>query len=198
MTTTRSTSRTRRRRAITSPRTWPTRRSRCSRTQARPTRRARSSCGSAPAPTTPRIKWPQEWADKYKGQFDDGYEAYREWVLPRMIEKGILPDGHPAHPDQPDAGRDVQPRRRRAALGLALRRREEALLPPGRGLRRLLRVHRRTRSAGSSSTWRTPGSSRTPSSSTRPTTAPPARGAPTARSTRTSSSMAGRTRSRRT
>ena len=23
--------------------------------------------------------------------FDDGYEAYREWVLPRMIEKGILP-----------------------------------------------------------------------------------------------------------
>ena len=24
-----------------------------------------------------------EWADKYKGQFDDGYEAYREWVLRR-------------------------------------------------------------------------------------------------------------------
>ncbi len=36
---------------------------------------------------------PTEWADKYKGQFDDGYEAYREWVLPRMIEKGILPEG---------------------------------------------------------------------------------------------------------
>ena len=34
---------------------------------------------------------PKEWADKYKGQFDDGYEAYREWVLPRMIEKGLLP-----------------------------------------------------------------------------------------------------------
>jgi arylsulfatase A-like enzyme len=34
---------------------------------------------------------PQEWADKYKGMFDDGYEAYREWVLPRMIEKGLLP-----------------------------------------------------------------------------------------------------------
>ncbi len=34
---------------------------------------------------------PKEYADKYKGQFDDGYEAYREWVLPRMIEKGILP-----------------------------------------------------------------------------------------------------------
>nr|WP_221420581.1 arylsulfatase [Conyzicola lurida] len=36
---------------------------------------------------------PQEYIDKYKGAFDDGYEAYREWVLPRMIERGILPEG---------------------------------------------------------------------------------------------------------
>ena len=36
---------------------------------------------------------PQEYIDKYRGVFDDGYEAYREWVLPRMIEKGILPEG---------------------------------------------------------------------------------------------------------
>ena len=36
---------------------------------------------------------PQEYIDKYKGKFDDGYEAYREWVLPRMIEKGIFPEG---------------------------------------------------------------------------------------------------------
>jgi arylsulfatase A-like enzyme len=34
---------------------------------------------------------PQEYIDKYKGKFDDGYEAYRGWVLPRMIAKGILP-----------------------------------------------------------------------------------------------------------
>lgn len=34
---------------------------------------------------------PQEYIDKYKGKFDDGYEAYREWVLPRMVERGILP-----------------------------------------------------------------------------------------------------------
>ncbi|MBO9202874.1 MULTISPECIES: arylsulfatase [Niastella] len=34
---------------------------------------------------------PKEYIDKYKGVFDDGYEAYREWVLQRMIEKGILP-----------------------------------------------------------------------------------------------------------
>ena len=34
---------------------------------------------------------PEEYIAKYKGIFDDGYEAYREWVLPRMIERGILP-----------------------------------------------------------------------------------------------------------
>jgi arylsulfatase A-like enzyme len=34
---------------------------------------------------------PKEYIDKYKGKFDDGYEAYREWVLPRMIAKGIFP-----------------------------------------------------------------------------------------------------------
>lgn len=34
---------------------------------------------------------PQEYIDKYKGQFDDGYEAYRDWVLPRMVERGLLP-----------------------------------------------------------------------------------------------------------
>lgn len=36
---------------------------------------------------------PQEYIDKYEGMFDDGYEAYREWVLPRMIERGVLPEG---------------------------------------------------------------------------------------------------------
>jgi arylsulfatase len=34
---------------------------------------------------------PKEYIDKYKGKFDSGYEAYREWVLPRMIAKGVLP-----------------------------------------------------------------------------------------------------------
>ena len=87
---------------------------------------------------------PKEYIDKYKGKFDDGYEAYREWVLPRMIEKGILPEGHRADTDQPDARGRVESRRRRAALGHALRRREETVLRAhGRGLRRILRVHRR-------------------------------------------------------
>ena len=35
---------------------------------------------------------PKDYIDKYKGKFDDGYEAYREWVLPRMIAKGVLPE----------------------------------------------------------------------------------------------------------
>ncbi|AMB59696.1 arylsulfatase [Microterricola viridarii] len=36
---------------------------------------------------------PEEYIAKYKGQFDDGYEAYRDWVVPRMIERGLLPEG---------------------------------------------------------------------------------------------------------
>jgi len=34
---------------------------------------------------------PKEYADKYRGKFDDGYEAYRETTLASMIDKGILP-----------------------------------------------------------------------------------------------------------
>jgi arylsulfatase len=44
---------------------------------------------------------PKEYIEKYKGKFDDGYEAYREWVLPRMIEKGILPKGTELTPINP-------------------------------------------------------------------------------------------------
>ena len=44
---------------------------------------------------------PKEYIDKYKGKFDDGYEAYREWVLPRMIAKGILPKGTQLTPLNP-------------------------------------------------------------------------------------------------
>ena len=36
---------------------------------------------------------PQDYIDKYNGKFDDGYDAYRKWVLPRMIAKGVLPEG---------------------------------------------------------------------------------------------------------
>ena len=36
---------------------------------------------------------PKDYADKYKGKFDEGYDAYRKWVVPRMIERGMLPEG---------------------------------------------------------------------------------------------------------
>ena len=35
---------------------------------------------------------PKEYTEKYKGMFDDGYDAYRDWVVGRMKEKGILPE----------------------------------------------------------------------------------------------------------
>jgi len=67
----------------------------------------------ASAPSRPWFTWfcpganhaphhvAQEWADKYKGAFDDGYEAYREWVLPQMIAKGVLPEGTELTPLNP-------------------------------------------------------------------------------------------------
>src|ERR1700735_1803448 len=33
----------------------------------------------------------KEWADKYKGKFDDGWDAYRERVFARAKEKGWIP-----------------------------------------------------------------------------------------------------------
>jgi arylsulfatase len=44
---------------------------------------------------------PQEYIDKYQGKFDDGYEAYQEWVLKRMIERGILPKDTQLNPINP-------------------------------------------------------------------------------------------------
>lgn len=53
---------------------------------------------------------PAEYAEKYKGAFDDGYEAYRDWVLARMIEKGVMPEGTaltPLNPMPEDAALDA-------------------------------------------------------------------------------------------
>ena len=44
---------------------------------------------------------PQEYIDKYKGKFDDGYDAYRKWVLPRMVAKGVIPKGTELTPFNP-------------------------------------------------------------------------------------------------
>ncbi len=113
-----------RRTATTCPRTSPTRRSSSSATRSSPSRTSRGTCGSAPAPTTPRTTRPQEYIDKYKGVFDDGYEAYREWVLPRMIERGILPEGTELTPINPMPDGTFGAGRRGAPVGLAVRRRE--------------------------------------------------------------------------
>jgi arylsulfatase len=58
---------------------------------------------------------PKDYIAKYKGKFDDGYDAYRKWVLPRMIEKGILPKGttltewNPMPDDQANPADAVRP-----------------------------------------------------------------------------------------
>ena len=44
---------------------------------------------------------PKDYIEKYKGKFDSGYEAYREWVLPRMIQKGVIPMGTKLTPFNP-------------------------------------------------------------------------------------------------
>lgn len=35
---------------------------------------------------------PKEYADKYKGMFDEGYDVYRDWVVENMKKKGIIPE----------------------------------------------------------------------------------------------------------
>ena len=60
-----------------------------------------------------------EWADKYKGKFDDGWDAYRERVFKRQKELGIVPasakltpraESQPGWEDIPKAERPFQTR----------------------------------------------------------------------------------------
>jgi arylsulfatase A-like enzyme len=44
---------------------------------------------------------PKEWADKYKGKFDEGYERYREKTLARQVEMGLIPKGTELPPLNP-------------------------------------------------------------------------------------------------
>ena len=87
---------------------------------------------------------PKEWADRYKGVFDMGYEAYREVVFERQKEMGLLPDGAELSPINPlrrthePRRQAVVPARRGAAVGLALRGREAAVPPDGGGVRGVL------------------------------------------------------------
>jgi arylsulfatase A-like enzyme len=57
---------------------------------------------------------PKEWADKYKGKFDMGYEAYRELIFERQKKAGIVTDKaelSPLNPyaDQKSADGEVWP-----------------------------------------------------------------------------------------
>ena len=44
---------------------------------------------------------PLEWADRYKGVFDEGYEAIRTGILERQIALGLLPEGTELSPINP-------------------------------------------------------------------------------------------------
>jgi arylsulfatase A-like enzyme len=45
---------------------------------------------------------PAEWADRYKGMFDEGWDAYRETVFARQKELGLLPVDAELSPRDPD------------------------------------------------------------------------------------------------
>jgi arylsulfatase len=45
---------------------------------------------------------PKEWADKYKGQFDDGWDVYREKTFARQKELGIIPQDAELSRHDPD------------------------------------------------------------------------------------------------
>ncbi len=58
---------------------------------------------------------PTEWSDKYRGRFDDGWDAYREDVFARQKELGVIPADAElsAHdPDVPDWGSLPEDQRR--------------------------------------------------------------------------------------
>ena len=147
---------------------------------------------------------PKEWIDRFKGRFDMGYEAMREQTLARQKELGIVPPDTELPPINPIGTPETRtgPERRavpgaglHAAVGLALRGGAAAVLPHGRGLRRLPRARRRPDRPAAGLPRRERPAREHDGRSSSPTTAPAARAARTARSTRTSSSTGSRTTS---
>ena len=47
----------------------------------------------APGATHAPHHVPKEWADKYKGKFDQGWDKLREETLARQIKLGVVPAG---------------------------------------------------------------------------------------------------------
>ncbi len=73
-----------------------------------------------------------EWSDKYKGRFDDGWDALRERTLARQKELGIVPE----EAELTARAAEIPAWERHA------RRAEAGARPPDGGLRRLPRAHR--------------------------------------------------------
>ena len=53
---------------------------------------------------------PKEWRDKFKGQFDAGWDAVREATCQRQLQMGIVPPGTKltARPNQPSASAPIR------------------------------------------------------------------------------------------
>ncbi|WP_354645240.1 arylsulfatase [Kitasatospora camelliae] len=60
---------------------------------------------------------PKEWADRYRGRFDDGWDAYRERTFARQKQLGIVPPDAQISPHDPDvpAWESLSPDARRLA-----------------------------------------------------------------------------------
>ena len=80
----------------------------------------------APGATHAPHQVPPEWSDKYKGQFDDGWDALRERILARQQELGVVPADAkltarpaeiPAWDDMPDALKPVLARQMEVYAG---------------------------------------------------------------------------------
>ena len=86
----------------------------------------------------------KEWADKFKGRFDMGYEAMREQTLARQKEMGIVPADTELPPVNPigtpetrkgPEGQPFPPLDCHQAVGLAVGGGEAAVRADGRGVR---------------------------------------------------------------
>jgi arylsulfatase A-like enzyme len=80
----------------------------------------------APGATHAPHHVPPEWSDRYKGQFDDGWDALRERTLARQKELGVVPDDAeltaraaeiPAWDDMPDELKPVLARQMEVYAG---------------------------------------------------------------------------------
>ena len=110
----------------------------------------------APGATHAPHHVPEEWSAKYKGKFDQGWDALREETFARQKELGVIP---------PEARAD-RAARRDPGVGRHARRPQAGARAPDGGLRRASSSTPTTTSAGSSTRSRTSASSTTRSSTT--------------------------------